>query len=214
MRESTLGIQARTESGVIVVEGGTDPVRVHSVNEANLGLGESSTIDGERVDSHVPQGDSVQSSLGEDDEGTMNGFVVEEQSTDVHASGVLVLGSLISEISSYHTENGAIPRTEGVGDSVALRIRSKSEVTRCIHSHSLSPVRVDRSSVPAIQPCLWVDTVLLQFLLEPPLHDLVVRLDECVFSGQTSMCSAGVADPLALDDVQRGAGAAVAVYWA
>lgn len=94
MLEGSLNLAVSPPASVVVVERREDVVRVHSVNELDLGLGEMSPVDGEGVDPHPPQSDGIKCSLGEDDDSSMLGVVVEEEPGDVNPLGIEVLGSV------------------------------------------------------------------------------------------------------------------------
>jgi hypothetical protein len=212
--ERPLGVEVRPTTSVVVVVRGEDVLRVHSVNEPNLLRPEAGPVDGESINSHVPQCDGIERALTQDHHCSGVGGVVEELPTNIHPSRIEVLGPVTWEASSYDTKYGTTPRIpEWVGSRVTLHVVPELEVTRRTLTDPFGPVWVNSSSGVASQPRFRVDMTLLHPLGEPLLHLLVVRFEQGVLTGETAMSPTGVADPDLLDDVHRGAGTAVTVYW-
>lgn len=103
--ESTLGSHMSLESGIVPVVPGDDEVRVHSLNEVDLGSTELGTVDRESGDPDVPEGDGVECSFHEHHDLAVLGAVVEEVPGDVDSLGVEVLRAIRVETTPDNTED-------------------------------------------------------------------------------------------------------------
>lgn len=212
MPEGSLDLKVGVPARVISVERGDDPLRVHAVNESDLGLGESGSVDRERVNTDVPERDCVDCSLDEHDSVSVVSSVPEEVLADVQALGVEVLRSVSREVTTDNAEDSSRCIAERIRGLSSIGVVPQSIVLCSVTTHSFVPVPQVSSSGVAVQPGLGVDTLLLHLLREPGGHHLVVRLDQYVLTGDPATGPTRIADPDVLDRVHRGAGATVAMH--
>lgn len=213
MPHGLLHRDVRSVASIIVVEGGEHVGGINPVQKAYLITAKARSVDRKGIDPDVPEGNGVEGSFNQNDTASSSRRVVEEESPDIYPSGVSVLWpSILFQASANDTKDCSICSAERVSDSIRSLIKSKSKSSSSSLTCATEPVRVDWSCVPSGEPGFWVDTFFLHLLFEPQLHLQVVGLQQGVLSGQVAVGTAGVADPLLLDDVQRGAWSAVPVH--
>lgn len=100
MLEGFLDLSVRGVARVVVVEAGVDVLRVHPVDQVDLRLGQPSTVDREGIYPDVPQRDGVQRALGQNNGTSSQRGVVEEEASDVGASGIVILRPISTDKSA------------------------------------------------------------------------------------------------------------------
>lgn len=106
MLEGSLGVTVSSPSCLVQVVGGVDDLRVDSVNEPNLLLGEPRPVDGEGWYADVPEGDGVKRTLHEYHGTAIHRGVVEEETRYVDSSGVEILRAVPpSKRATYNAQN-------------------------------------------------------------------------------------------------------------
>lgn len=140
------------ESGIVPVVPGDDVVRIHSLNELDLGITDLRAVDGERLDPHPPEGHGIECSFHEHHDLALGGGVVEEVLGDIDALGVKVLRPIRSEVATDDSKDGPICSTQRISNCIVLGIAAQSEVSGAVNTHPVSPIGMEISCVPAVEP--------------------------------------------------------------
>lgn len=109
VRHAALDSDVRSIASVVMVESGEHIVRVDLVDEVDLCITESSTVDRKSDHSDVPQSDCVEGSFDQNDASSSYRAVVIEKPPNVDALGITVLGT-VSSINrpTYNAQDGPI----------------------------------------------------------------------------------------------------------
>lgn len=91
----SLHLEVRSIASIVVIESGEHVVGIDPVDEVDLSLTKSRTVDRHRVHSDVPESDGVQRSLHQYDVTSSYTAEVKEKPPHVDALGIAVLGTTI-----------------------------------------------------------------------------------------------------------------------